>query len=103
MFLLQDGRSGRTPLHYAVESGDVDAVRFLIRCCRADVNAPTFDGSTALKLAMGRGFMDVARLLLENGAATPVSSSEESDSSSASEDEEVREEFTCHGASGLLG
>ncbi len=84
----QDGRSGRTVLHYAVESGDIEAVRFLIQRCGANVNAATFDGSTPLKLALGRGFAAAANLLVQSGAEQCLlTSSEESDSSES--DEEV--------------
>ena len=85
---MQDGRSGRTVLHYAVESGDLEAVRFVLQC-RANVNAPTFDGSTPLKLAVGRGFHAAANLLVQCGADRSVLSLSEESDSSESDDEDV--------------
>ena len=87
IFFLQDGRSGRTVLHYAVESGNLDAVRFVAINCQADVNATTFDGSTPLKLAVGRGFHTAANLLVQAGADRSVLNSDEDSDSSESEDE----------------
>ena len=84
---MQDGRSGRTVLHYAVESGNLDAVRFVAINCQANVNATTFDGSTPLKLAVGRGFHTVANLLVQAGADRSVLNSDEDSDSSESEDE----------------
>ena len=83
---MQDGRSGRTVLHYAVESGDLDAVRFVAINCQANVNATTFDGSTPLKLAVGRGFHAAANLLVQAGADRTVLNSDDSDSSDSDDE-----------------
>lgn len=69
---LQDGRSGRTILHYAVESGKLDLVQFLVQHCDADVNCQTFDGATPLRLAVGRRHMNVASYLINVGADAAV-------------------------------
>ncbi len=81
---LQDGRSGRTVLHYATENGDLELMAFFIRICRANVNVGTFDGSTALKLACGHQNQGAINLLIAAGAE-PYISSEESDSESEDE------------------
>ena len=91
---LQDGRSGRTVLHYAVESGDLDAVRFVAINCQANVNATTFDGSTPLKLAVGRDFHAAANLLVQAGADRSVLNSEDSDSSDSDDELGVDEEVS---------
>lgn len=89
---MQDGRSGRTVLHYAVESGNLDVVRFVVVDCRADVNAATFDGSTPLKLAVGRGFHAAANLLVQAGADRSVL--EDSDSSESDDEPSADEEVS---------
>ena len=71
-----------------MESGDLETVRFVLQC-QADVNAQTFDGSTPLKLAVGRGFHAAANLLVQSGADRSVLSSSEESDSSESDDEEV--------------
>jgi len=63
-----DSKSGRTPLHFAVERKDTEIVRFLLEKSKADVDAETFDGATPLCLAEGRGFHSMATLLKGYGA-----------------------------------
>jgi len=63
-----EAKSGRTPLHFAVERKDVEIVRYLLENCKADVDAATFDGATALCLAEGRGYNSMACLLRGYGA-----------------------------------
>merc|ERR1711976_58820 len=83
----KDGRSGRTVLHYAVEAGDLDLTKFLILNCSANVNALTFDGSSPLKLAAGRGFHQGMQLLQAFGADHgALVTSDESDSSESEDD-----------------
>jgi ankyrin repeat protein len=58
-----------TPLHYAALCGLDTIVNFLLVECSHDVNDLGFDdNSTPLHLASGRGYVDVARILLEHGA-----------------------------------
>ncbi len=56
-----------TPLHQAVQAGDIDKVRILISE-GADVNARTNSGKMPLHKAVWGGGEDVARLLVANGA-----------------------------------
>ena len=65
---IADGKSGRTILHYAVEARDVPLVLFLMARADVKIDCRTFDGTTALGLAMGRHYMDIANLLITAGA-----------------------------------
>lgn len=61
---------GHTPLLYAVQ-GHEEIVAILISA-RADVNAKTTDGKTALILAAQLGHKDIVRMLLDAGADVNV-------------------------------
>ena len=62
-------KAGATPLHYAVSSGIHDIATFLIVEHPPDVNARGFSvRDTPLHVAMRRGHVEVARVLLEHGA-----------------------------------
>ena len=65
---IADGKSGRTILHYAVEARDVPLVLFLMARSDVKIDCRTFDGTTALGLAVGRHYMDIANLLITAGA-----------------------------------
>ena len=67
---VRDGY-GRSPLHVAALSGNLEVVRILIKYAPTNINARDEDGSTPLFWALkGRYFKDgsVLRLLLEHGA-----------------------------------
>ncbi len=70
-----DGKSGRTPLHHAVEANNFNLARYLISL-GANVNALTFDMCSPLHLAVGRGFQRIVLLLLEHGADISALNSE---------------------------
>src|SRR5712692_4864933 len=61
------GAAPRTPLWVAAASGRANTARVLIRY-RADVNAETTDGHTALGAAILKGHLDVFKVLLDAGA-----------------------------------
>ena len=67
----RDGRSGRTVLHHAVESRNMPVLtmllvnRYIYSVC---LDAVTYDDLTPLALAEGRGYGDVAELLVLAGA-----------------------------------
>lgn len=65
---LPDGKSGRTPLHHAVERDDLSTVGFLILEARANVNSCCFDGNTPLHVACARQNVGVVALLIAAGA-----------------------------------
>jgi ankyrin repeat protein len=63
----QEQGHGLTPLHTAAENGRKAAVEVLLGH-KANMNAKTPIGETALRLAVARNHLDVARLLLKAGA-----------------------------------
>lgn len=62
---VQDGKSGRTPLHYAVEFELLPVIQLLMNS-GANVNAASFSGNTPIQTASGRGLHHVTKLLLGN-------------------------------------
>lgn len=64
---LQEGTSGKTPLHMAVELHDVPTVTLLLNH-GANVDAAMFNGCTPLHLAVGRQDAAIANLLCQSGA-----------------------------------
>ena len=82
----RDGCSGRTLLHHAVEANNQSLVLFLINVCGAEVSAMTYDGSTPMKLAEGRGLQHLVRILMHYGAdQSQILTDSDSDSSSDEE------------------
>lgn len=65
----QDGTSGKTPLHLAVENHDEMAVRHLLQM-GAQVDAQMYNGCTPLHLAVGRKDVAIAAILCHSGADT---------------------------------
>jgi ankyrin repeat protein len=63
---------GMTPLMYAALRGHMDMVKLLM-CRKADVNARSIDGLTALGLAFLGASSECARILLEDGAGLDIS------------------------------
>lgn len=64
---IQEGTSGKSALHMAVELHDVTAVTLLLNK-GANVDATMFNGCTALHLAVGRQDAPIANLLCQAGA-----------------------------------
>ncbi|XP_063300221.1 NF-kappa-B inhibitor epsilon [Pelobates fuscus] len=67
----QEGTSGKTPLHLAVEIADCSLVTELLSY-RPCVNATMYNGCTPLHLAVGRKDAALARLLCQAGADTLI-------------------------------
>ncbi|XP_067652489.1 NF-kappa-B inhibitor cactus-like [Haliotis asinina] len=67
---IGDGKSGRTVLHWATETGNRILLHFLLMFEKLDVNCTTYSGLTPLALAAGRGNNDIAALLISKGADT---------------------------------
>lgn len=86
MVLLQDGKSGRTILHYAVESNDKMLVYQLFKYPELNINAVTFGGVTAFCLADDQNNELMRNILRTNGASLFYrdSSSEDSDDDTVS-------------------
>ncbi|KAJ7340941.1 hypothetical protein JRQ81_004228 [Phrynocephalus forsythii] len=66
---VQDGTSGKTPLHLAVENHDEMAVKQLLRM-GAQVDAQMYNGCTPLHLAVGRKDAAITAILCHSGADT---------------------------------
>lgn len=66
---VQDGTSGKTPLHLAVENHDEMAVKHLLQM-GAQVDARMYNGCTPLHLAVGRKDATIAAILCHSGADT---------------------------------
>lgn len=64
---LQEGTSGKTALHLAVELHDIQSVTLLLSR-GANVDAGMFNGCTPLHLAVGRQDATIANLLCQSGA-----------------------------------
>uniref|UniRef100_A0A8C6K603 Nuclear factor of kappa light polypeptide gene enhancer in B-cells inhibitor, epsilon n=1 Tax=Nothobranchius furzeri TaxID=105023 RepID=A0A8C6K603_NOTFU len=64
---IQEGTSGKTPLHLAVELHDVTSVKLLLKR-GANVDAIMYNGCTPLHLAVGRQDAAIAHLLCQSGA-----------------------------------
>ena len=60
---LQDGKSGRTPLFYAVEGNIVPMVE-LFQKVGANLDLPNYASITAVMTAQARGYHEVASMLL---------------------------------------
>ena len=68
VFIFQEYRSGKTPLHVAVETSSFQMVELLIQSCHVNYNAKTFSGCTPLHMAAGRGQMELVAYLISLGA-----------------------------------
>lgn len=65
----QEGTSGKTALHFAVELHDIASVKLLLSR-GANVDTAMFNGCTPLHLAVGRQDTAIANLLCQSGADT---------------------------------
>lgn len=73
---LQEGTSGKTALHLAVEQHDVVSVKLLLKW-GANVDAAMFNGCTPLHLAVGRQDATISDLLCHAGADTMLRNMED--------------------------
>ncbi|KAL4230518.1 hypothetical protein ACF0H5_010900 [Mactra antiquata] len=65
---LQEGKAGRTILHWACNQGDIKLVRLLLRHRSCNINARAYDGSTPFDLARDGGHDLVCMTLAAAGA-----------------------------------
>jgi ankyrin repeat protein len=102
---VQDGKSGKTLLHWAIAVQKVDLVHCLINKCNARVNTRSYTGETPLSLAWSmykilpknRQIWICILMLIEKGGepkAMPVASDNESDSGSESSQVDSDDEET---------
>lgn len=89
---VQDGKSGRTVLHYAAEHGNATLVNLLFNYSQLDINATTYSGMSALYLAEGRNHIEIKQMLQLNGAAITDYSSDESE-----EETSIADDFCING------
>ncbi|GAA6228871.1 NF-kappa-B inhibitor epsilon, partial [Lates japonicus] len=73
---IQEGTSGKTALHLAVELHDITSVKLLLSR-GANVDAAMFNGCTPLHLAVGRQDAAIANLLCQSGADTMLRNMED--------------------------
>ncbi|XP_029965755.1 NF-kappa-B inhibitor epsilon [Salarias fasciatus] len=73
---IQEGTSGKTALHFAVELRDIALVKLLLSR-GANVDAAMFNGCTPLHLAVGRQDAPIANLLCQSGADTMLRNMED--------------------------
>ncbi|XP_015915092.2 NF-kappa-B inhibitor cactus [Parasteatoda tepidariorum] len=92
----QDGKTGRTALHYAIENGNYRLVELLLKKCRADPHVQNYAGKTAFCVAWAlrkRNHIhirdDIMRILKIPPDYRDESDDEESDYSSGEIDIEV--------------
>jgi ankyrin repeat protein len=65
---LKEGKTGRTILHNACLTGDLNLVKLLLRHRSCNINARAFDESTPFDLARIRGHEDICLVLAAAGA-----------------------------------
>ncbi|KAM9338991.1 NF-kappa-B inhibitor epsilon [Symphorus nematophorus] len=73
---IQEGTSGKTALHLAVELHDITSVKLLLSR-GANVDAAMYNGCTPLHLAVGRQDAAIANLLCQSGADTMLRNMED--------------------------
>ncbi|XP_035669982.1 NF-kappa-B inhibitor epsilon-like isoform X2 [Branchiostoma floridae] len=73
----QDGKSGRTALHHAVERNDIQMVKALLFGCGAQVDTQMYNSCTPLHLAVGRRHQEITSFLIQAGANPNLSNTEE--------------------------
>uniref|UniRef100_A0A8C5R8E9 Nuclear factor kappa B subunit 2 n=1 Tax=Leptobrachium leishanense TaxID=445787 RepID=A0A8C5R8E9_9ANUR len=65
---VMERKSGRSPLHVAVEMDNLNMATFLVKKLNADVNARTYGGNTPLHLAASLGSPVLTKMLISAGA-----------------------------------
>ena len=80
VFYLQEGKRGLTILHIASESNNITMASFLLQQPSIEVNQLSYDGKTALDLAVSRMLSEMQQILEESGATSGPRSEPNSDS-----------------------
>lgn len=94
----REGRSGYSPLHFAVETHANEVVKFLCEDCESIVNldAENYGGFTAFQLGLLTSQDDVADYLVKKGATpyfTPESEYEDTDDEDEDLDDSISSDF----------
>ncbi|GIY66223.1 NF-kappa-B inhibitor cactus [Caerostris extrusa] len=100
----QDGKTGRTALHYAVENGNLKLVELLLTKCHADPRVRSYAGRTAVRTAyaLRKRNPSKTRQDIFNLLYTPIDSLESSsDLESDSSSDEVDIESLLHNSRDL--
>lgn len=63
---------GIVPLHFAADSGDIDAIKNILNVCGSNVNETDSHNATPLHYAAHNGSIDAISLLLEGGAKKDI-------------------------------
>ena len=71
-----DDLSGITNLMTAVSNRDIEAIKYYTKSITSEINKKNYGGATALHLACRNGDVEIARILLENGAEINVADNE---------------------------
>jgi ankyrin repeat protein len=66
--LSKAGRDGETSLHMAVEGGSLGCIRLVLANTTIDINSTNNDGRPPIWCALNYDKLEVAKLLVENGA-----------------------------------
>lgn len=66
--LIASERNGQSPLHLAVEDGDIEQLSFLLKSELKNIDVTDFVGHTSLHLASSLGNVDIVKALLIAGA-----------------------------------
>ena len=64
---------GCTPLHVAVQFGHIQTVERLLKAKNLEIDATDQQGMTALHIGISRGYEDICRYLIDNGASINIS------------------------------
>ncbi|XP_041032206.1 nuclear factor NF-kappa-B p100 subunit-like [Carcharodon carcharias] len=91
---IAEQKSGRTPLHLAVEIQSLNLAGHLLLEAGVEIDRPTFEGNTALHLAAGYGLPALTAMLLTAGADQ---NAENYEPILDSEEEDELDQEVCHG------
>ncbi len=68
--------SGCTPLHDAAQFGHKQVIERLLNVKNLDIDATDKQGMTALHLAISRGYEEICKYLIDNGASINTATKE---------------------------
>ncbi|XP_029969829.1 myotrophin [Salarias fasciatus] len=85
-----DSSSGRKPLHYAADFGQLEVLQFLIQM-GADINATDSLGLTPLITACYEGHRDSVKLLLEKGAKKDLKATNGATALEAADNDDIKQ------------